>query len=207
MKNKNFFSIIFGMAIVVSFFILFSGNCNKIERPAIISVKEQEKQIVRVEVESKVKTDSLVLIIKKLSNDTTKLLTKLKFFQGENKRIASLVKRNDIIIQAQPVTDYYEPDNAIHELIENNVIADSICNETVNNLQGQISAGEQLLLQKDSMYVELRKVLTTGFGEQKKLSDYTKKLERKAKISRGEKFALKVVAIAGVLFILNTYAK
>ena len=85
-----------------------------------------------------------------------------------------------------------------------NVISDSICNETIDNLNEQINTGHHIINLKDSLYSDLRIAFDKSIEQQNTLTGYSKKLERKVKWTQTGKWAWKAAAMVGGLFILKT---
>ena len=180
-----------------AFILLFTGNCNKPVKPIIAPVKQQVEVVKKKESVITAKVDSTQLIVKALQDDKKKLQQSLKFYQSENKRLGGLAVLVDTIYQSQEVND----------LVDNNAIADSICNETIVNLETTIGKQVEIITLKDSMYSTLRTAFNSSIDQQKLWSDYARKLERKAKWTGVKKFGWKAAAIAGGLFILKSSIK
>jgi len=192
LKNAGSLAMI-GFALV-AIILLFSGNCSKVEKPVIIPVKTQVEVVKKKESIITAKVDSTQLIMQKLQSEKSKLLQSLKYYQSENKRLGGLALQIDTIYQPQEITD----------LVYNTVIADSICNEVVSNLEITVNKQAEIITLKDSMYVTLRTAFNSSIDQQQLLSDYTRKLERKVKWTQAGRFGWKAAAVAGGLFILKS---
>jgi len=195
LKNAGSLALI-GFALV-AVILLFSGNCSKVEKPVIIPVKQQVEVVKKKESIITAKVDSTQLIVQKLQSEKSKLLQSLKYYQSENKRLGGLALQIDTIYQPQEITD----------LVDNTVIADSICNEVVYNLEKTVNKQAEIITLKDSMYSTLRTAFNSSIDQQKLWSDYTRKLERKIKWTQAGRFGWKAAAVAGGLFILKSVVK
>jgi len=182
---------------LVAIIIVFSGNCNKVEKPVIIPVKTQVEAVKKKEYIITAKVDSTQSIVKELQTEKKKLLQSLKFYQSENKRLGGLATLVDTIYRTKEVSD----------LVDNNVITDSVCNETIANLEITIDKQGEIIVLKDSLYTTLKTAFNKSIDQQKLWSDYSRKLEKKVKWTQAGKFGWKVAAVAGGLFILKSVVK
>lgn len=205
MQNKNFIILI--LACTIAAMILFRGNCKQVEKPVIIPVKEQVKEVKKNEDAIKPVIDSLEAVVNDLKVNEGKLLKTLSYYQSENKRIGAIVKRPDTTTRVPEDNDYYSQQDAINDLLINNQIADSICNETVENLQRQVNNQGKAITLKDSLYSQLKNSFNTAMVQQDILSDYNKKLRKQARNKRVESFLWKGAALIGGLFILKSAIK
>jgi len=195
LKNAGSLALI-GFALV-AVILLFSGNCSKVEKPVIIPVKQQVEVIKKKESTIIPKVDSAKLIVQKLQSEKSKLLQSLKHYQSENKRLGGLALQIDTIYK----------DRAVSDLVDNTAASDSLCNETIANLETTVNKQAEIITLKDSMYLTLRTAFNSSVDQQKLWSDYTRKLERKVKWTQAGRFGWKAAAVAGGLFILKSVVK
>jgi len=194
-KNAGSLAMI-GFALV-AVILLFSGNCNKVEKPVIIPIKQQVEVVKKKESIITAKVDSTQLIVQKLQSEKSKLLQSLKYYQSENKRLGGLAVLVDTIYQEKVITDF----------ADNVATGDSICSATISILENVVDKQTEIIALKDSMYLTLRTAFNSSIDQQKLWSDYTRKLERKVKWTQAGRFGWKAAAVAGGLFILKSVVK
>ena len=195
MISKNVIIVILGLIVVLLLLLLF--NYSKIIKPKIPAPVEVVREVVRYEDSSKAQLDSILYINEKLDKERNLLSVSLHRYQGENKRLGSLLLSKDTFFV----------DSTIIVLVNNNSITDSVCNENIDNLNKQLVYKAIMLSKKDSLYMKLRQEFNKSIDSQYKLMDYTSKLEKKIKWNKANQIIWKSAAVLGGLFIINQAIK
>ena len=204
MISKN--TIILILACALAAVILFTCNCRKVPAPVTIPTKEQVQVVVKKEAEINPLADSLQFENLQLQSTIGNMAIDLAIAQANNKILAGKVK---VVHDTTTVKDneYYSKPQALNELIANNELADSLCNENIGNLNGQIDNYKKVVNLKDTLNFQLRQSFNTAIEQQNILQGYSKKLERKVKWTQAGKWIWKGAALVGGLFILKTAIK
>ncbi len=205
--SKNFIIVL--LAGIIAALILFNGNCKKPVKPVVIPVKEQVKTVEDNEAKIQPIVDSLENVVTDLKIREVVLVKTLASTQAENRKLSKFIKTAEAIANGEGVT----PDTSssypelVNALIRNSEIADSMCNETVYNLQGQVKAQAQTIVLKDSAYGMLRTSFNTAMVQQNILADYNKQLNKQLKKKQVASFIWKGAALVGGIFILKSAIK
>ena len=204
MNSKNIIILI--LACVLAAVILFTCNCRKVPAPVTIPTKDQVQVVVKKEAEINPKIDSLEFINVQLQSQLIDQSIDLAIAQANNKIIAGKIK---VVHDTTAIKDneYYTQQQVINDLINNNAIADSLCNVNIENLNGQIDNYKKEINLKDSLNFQIRQSFNTAIEQQNILQGYSKKLERKVKWTQAGKLLWKGAALVGGLFILKTAIK
>lgn len=204
MNSRNI--IIAILACLLAAVILFTCNCRKVAAPVTISTKEQVQVVVKKEAEINPIIDSLKFVNVQLQSQIIDQSIDLAIAQANNKIIAGKIR---VVHDTTTVKDneYYTQQQVINDLINNNAIADSLCNVNIENLSGQIDNYKKVINLKDSLNFQIRQSFNTAIKQQDILQGYSKKLERKVKWTQAGKWAWKGAALVGGLFILKTAIK
>jgi hypothetical protein len=202
MQNKNFIILI--LACTIAAMILFRGNCNKVEKPVVIPVKEQVAVVQKVEAKINPEVDKLKLEVNKLKEKEVKLVKSLSYLQSENRRLGGILQTVDTSTEYENITYYEDQQEAINDLVENNAQSDSVCNAVVSNLQMQVEAKEGIIVYKDTLINTYKNSLATSYVQQDILEGYTKQLKKQLKKKQVTSFIWKGAALIGGIFILKS---
>jgi hypothetical protein len=202
MPNKNF--IILMLACVIAAMILFRGNCNKVEKPVVIPVKEQAAVVQKVEAKINPEVDKLKLEVNKLKEKEVKLVKSLSYLQSENRRLGGILQTVNTSTEYENITYYEDQQEAINDLVENSAMSDSVCNAVVSNLQMQVEAKEGIIVYKDTLISTYKNSLATSYVQQDILADYSKQLKKQLKKKQVTSFLWKGAALIGGIFILKS---
>jgi hypothetical protein len=202
MQNKNFIILI--LACTIAAMILFRGNCNKVEKPVVIPVKEQVAVVQKVEAKINPEVDKLKLEVNKLKEKEVKLVKSLSYLQSENRRLGGILQTVDTSTEYENITYYEDQQEAINDLVENSAMSDSVCNAVVSNLQMQVEAKEQIIVYKDTLISTYKNSLATSYVQQDILADYNKQLKKQLKKKQVTSFLWKGAALIAGIFVLQT---
>jgi hypothetical protein len=202
MASKNFIILI--LACIIAAMILFRGNCNKVEKPVVIPVKEQDAVVQKVEAKINPEVDKLKLEVNKLKEKEVKLVKSLSYLQSENRRLGGILQTVDTSTEYENITYYEDQQEAINDLVENNAQSDSVCNAVVSNLQMQVEAKEQIIVYKDTLINTYKNSLATSYVQQDILADYNKQLKKQLKKKQVTSFLWKGAALIAGIFVLQT---
>ncbi len=204
--NKNW--IIAGLAIALALVILFTCNGRKVPKPETIPTKTQVEDVKKVEAKIQPDIDSLNYELEILKSDNYNINIDLKMAQEKNRQLAAKAK---VIHDTIPVpihdNEYYSKQQIIDELITGAEVSDSICNESIENLNAQITDYKHADSLKNQLYFSLRQSFDKSIEQQNILQGYSKKLETKIRWTKAGKFLWKGAAIVGGLFFLKTVLK
>jgi hypothetical protein len=202
MASKNFIILI--LACIIAAMILFRGNCNKVEKPVVIPVKEQAAVVQKVEAKINPEVDKLKLEVNKLKEKEVKLVKSLSYLQSENRRLGGILQTVDTSTEYENITYYEDQQEAINDLVENSAMSDSVCNAVVSNLQMQVEAKEQIIVYKDTLISTYKNSLATSYVQQDILADYNKQLKKQLKKKQVTSFLWKGAALIAGIFVLQT---
>lgn len=212
---KNYFTktnIILLIALIISLIILFSDNCNQVLKPVITPVTDQVKEVEKSEaLRIPVITDSM-RIIKERDAAIIDLKLKLTESQSKLKRADKAISELSGVIvpetlQTTSASDYYTREEAITDLQKYSRQVVEECNLTISSLDSQITTQRKVIDIKDSMYFDIRQSFNQCIDQQKQLTVYSKKLEKKVKRTRATRWVWKAAALAGGVFILSSVIK
>lgn len=209
MNNKNIIIAVAILASIIALYILFTGNCTKVDKPKVSSEKSQEAVVVKAEDKAVRINDSIDEALKKSEQKVAEISKSLSYSQGENKRLGEKILSYSKQVHSgqdssKKDNEYYTHEQAIKDLVENNAIADSLCNQKVDSLSSQIVMHKAIEANKDSLNYTLRQAFNEGMKNQVVLEDYGKTLQRKLRWKSAGKFAWKGAAILEGLYILKT---
>lgn len=206
MNTKNFF-LVLGAGILIAL-ILFTCNCKKTVKPAaVIPVKEQLKKVEKNETDYQLKADSMAIVINKITEDRKELRSKLKASQEQTKRLGEILLKPVINSTPGTIDEHQEPEQATKDLVESARLSDSLCNQTITNLESQITGQNKLAGLKDSLYFQLRQSFNIAIDQQQLLTTNNRYLAKKVRNKKIQTFFWKAAAVAGGVFILKTAIK
>ncbi len=203
--SKNFIIVL--LAGIIAALILFNGNCKKPVKPVVIPVKEQVKAVEDKEAEIQPIVDSLENVVTELKSKETVLVKSLAYHQSENRRLSKFIKVAEEIANGHGIDTVNAYPELVNQLIRSSEISDSICNETVTNLQGQVKAQGETIVLKDTAYNFLRSRFDVAMVQQNILADYNKALTKQLKRKQVASFIWKGAALVGGIFILRSAVK
>lgn len=180
---KNLF--ILALVIVILYLIMCRGTVVQ-PQPKIESPKEQIKDVVKDETETKVNVDSLQAIQGHLIKQNNRIATNL---MNEQDKAESLQKENDALrskLAAGELTDNIN-DNA-EKMKENSRKRDSLCSKTIGNLNNQITLKSQVLTEKDKLYQKLRLNFDTAVSNITTLQKHIEKTKPRNQLYLGVMF-------------------
>jgi uncharacterized protein (DUF3084 family) len=123
-------------------------------QPKIETPKEQIKDVIKDETETKVNVDSLQAIQGKLINQNNRIATNL---MNEQDKALLLQQENDVLrakLAAGELTDNIN-ENA-EKMKANSKQKDSLCSISIGNLNRQITLKSQVIKEKDNLYQKTR---------------------------------------------------
>jgi len=205
MKAKHFLIIL--AAGILAALILFTCNCHTIKQPKVISIKTQIEKVIQNEAKYKVNSDSLILVISKITADRKDLSCKLKTAQEENKRRGEILLRQAAAAIPGTIEQHDDTEQAAKDLVESSALSDSLCNKTISNLESQITQVAKLAAMKDTLYFQLRQSFNTAIDQQQALTTYNKQLLKQIRHKKIQSFFWKAAAVGAGVFILKTAIK
>jgi len=201
-ENWKFFAWV--LAATIAILLLFNGNCSKVDKPVIIPVTDQVKTVDRVEDKINLAIDSIILETGNIQKSIAPVQVALKKSQAKTKAIVDVVKETPATVNDS--SDYFNWKNAVN-IGESATKSDSLANIIIDSLNKVISNKDKIIKLKTDLNDSLKLAFEISIDQQKLLTAYSKKLERKVKWTQAGKWGWKAAAVAGGLFILKSTIK
>ena len=196
-------SIVLIVAIIIGIILFFVNTCHRAKKPDIIPIPVVIKQIEK----GKDTSDKKIAVFQKSLDSAKKinetLTAKLDNQQAINNQLRTSLL--NVLTEKDTTGNYYTsvPDVS-KQLIESSKIADSLCNETVGNLNGQITNLYKISYEKDTAYISLKAGSELLIKNQEELQKWGNKLNRQfTGLKIGNKVWKGAAIVAGI-YILKT---
>lgn len=193
---KIFKLIIAGLLGLIVIILLFTcKGCKQPAPPVIIPPKVIVRQVKDTETIYKAKFDSINAANTNLRKINDVQLNELQNLQNKAK---SLVAQ----LRSKPAGDtaINYGNGTLEDFITNSEDRDTLCNQTINNLQSQVANREQLISAKDSLYSRLRSSFDLTITQQEELISYSKKLSRQLRLKKAGNKIWKGAAAAAIIY-------
>lgn len=202
-----------GVIVLVSFTVLVIcvtfDRCQRRKEnvPAPISIQAQIDSVKAHEFKLQPVIDSLNNVNGKLHEKDSLNKKSLAWYQSENKRLAKAANAHidsmglyeppidDSAAIANAIKDVNDYAGNVKEIIANAAAADSVCNETIKNLDDINLTQTKIITQKDSLYTLLKQSFNASIQEQKRLNAYDLKLQKQSKRRHTANLVLGGIAI------------
>lgn len=177
--------IIAALVIVILYMIMCRGEVKK-DIPQVEAPKEQIKDVVKDEVETKVNVDSLQAIQDKLIKQNSKTTNSLL---NEQDKTLLLQQENDALRAKLAASDLTTDLNASAEKLKENARKkDSLCNRSIKNLSNQITLKSKIITEKDELYKKTRLNFDTAVANISSLQKYISKTKPRNQLYAGAMF-------------------
>jgi hypothetical protein len=196
-------SILLVVAIIIGLLLFFVSTCHRAKKPDIIPAPVVIKQIEK----SKDTSDKKIAVFQKSLDSAKKvnqtLTAKLNNQQAINNQLRTSLL-NVLTEKDTTGNDYTQVPDISKQLIESSKIADSLCTETVGNLNGQITNLYKMNYEKDTAYIRLKEGSELLAKNQEELQKWGNKLNRQfTGLKIGNKIWKGAAIVAGI-YILKT---
>lgn len=200
MKTWN---IILFLALGAVIALLLMMKCGKDPvKPDMKEPKVIEKEVIKYVDTYKAKYDSLYEVMRTKSERHTINKSKLSSAQADTRDKEKII--SDFIFENSP-NDYAggDPFKEWNDLVRQKIYSDSLCNETVNNLELLIADKDTLIKAKSLFESQLRIALDTTLANYKESLAYNKSLKKQAKKGKAKVLIYGGAAATAVIFSIK----
>lgn len=200
MKTWN---IILFLCIGAAFALLLTWKCGKDPvEPQLKDPKVIEKEVIKYVDTFRRKYDSLAAEMRKKSENHAINKSRLSAAQNKSREQEKVIA--DFIFEDSP-NDYAggDPAKEWNDLVRQKIYSDSLCNETVSNLENLVSDKDSLISAKSLLYSQLRITLDSTVADYKESIAYNKAMKKQVRKSKAKNIAYAGAALAAVVFAIK----